>query len=350
MTDVADFAILASRYGFVAPGAGAGTVSPLIPEPTAGFLVGVGLLLACFGFRGARLRSGWTWPVVRLFAVPLVTLTLAPNAFAVQVVDDPLGRASTSISVQRSPVAGFLTYTVSVSPLSPMKEITSIDAAFTAPSMRQVSLFGPTVFTNLNFLFPLVGENPLSDSQFEYDNSPPVLSVFASESATSLAAAFTNFAPILSSQPIAHVVMPDGVVGTMNMTLVLRDIGVPGVGQTAIFSSVKFTAVPGDYNNDGLVDAADYVVWRKYVGTTTAIPNDPHGGTIGINQFNTWRSNFGTSLPGSGSGVSLVPEPGSFLLVLLAAGLTVCLCRLRIRAIRVPEVPGWRHSIAHQLL
>src|SRR5205085_2633394 len=44
--------------------------------------------------------------------------------------------------------------------------------------------------------------------------------------------------------------------------------------------------INGDYNNDGKVDAADYVVWRKYAGTTHTLPNDPTGGTIGIAQYN----------------------------------------------------------------
>jgi hypothetical protein len=71
--------------------------------------------------------------------------------------------------------------------------------------------------------------------------------------------------------------------------------------------------VPGDYNDDGAVNAADYVVWRKYSGTTTMLPNDPHGGTIGALQFNTWRANFGA---GGGSGAaSAVPEPSTMLLV-----------------------------------
>jgi len=27
-------------------------------------------------------------------------------------------------------------------------------------------------------------------------------------------------------------------------------------------------SIPGDFNNNGVVDAADYVVWRKGLGTT----------------------------------------------------------------------------------
>jgi hypothetical protein len=34
------------------------------------------------------------------------------------------------------------------------------------------------------------------------------------------------------------------------------------------FNLYENPALPGDYNGDGTVDAADYVVWRKTLGTT----------------------------------------------------------------------------------
>jgi hypothetical protein len=82
--------------------------------------------------------------------------------------------------------------------------------------------------------------------------------------------------------------------------------------------------VPGDYNDDGKVDAADYVVWRKSEGTMATLPNDPHGGAIGALQFNTWRANFG-SMGGEGAGNSPgstngnIPEPAGILMVLIAS-------------------------------
>ena len=51
---------------------------------------------------------------------------------------------------------------------------------------------------------------------------------------------------------------------------------------------VEFTfspLLPGDYNRDGVVDAADYVVWRKGMGTTY---------TQG--DYDVWRAHFGASL------------------------------------------------------
>jgi hypothetical protein len=93
-----------------------------------------------------------------------------------------------------------------------------------------------------------------------------------------------------------------------------------------VLLSPNVVPINGDYNNDGSVDAADYVVWRKYAGTTHTLPNDPTGGTIGIAQFNTWRANFGaTSGSGTGLGNAPVPEPTGFLL--LSIGLTAAAIR-----------------------
>ena len=85
--------------------------------------------------------------------------------------------------------------------------------------------------------------------------------------------------------------------------------------------SVPLSNLKGDFNNNGRVDAADYVLWRNSVGSNTALPNDNGLGTpIGSAQYDLWRSNF--NKPGSGSGAlegGEVPEPTSVLLVILGA-------------------------------
>jgi hypothetical protein len=76
----------------------------------------------------------------------------------------------------------------------------------------------------------------------------------------------------------------------------------------------------GDYNGDGVVDAADYVVWRKNPG---GFGGDPAG-------YNSWRANFGHP-SGSGSGLGsnmAVPEPAALLLAVAGALLT-CVARQR---------------------
>jgi hypothetical protein len=67
----------------------------------------------------------------------------------------------------------------------------------------------------------------------------------------------------------------------------------------------------GDYNLDGIVNAADYTVWRD-----GGSPDDTVAG------YNLWRANFGNS--GSGVGSSVIPEPScSILIAALAAGVAL---------------------------
>src|SRR6185312_15747917 len=51
----------------------------------------------------------------------------------------------------------------------------------------------------------------------------------------------------------------------------------------------------GDYNNDGVVNAADYTLWRKLNGTAATMKNDGTGGTIGAAQYTEWRAQFGNT-------------------------------------------------------
>jgi hypothetical protein len=52
----------------------------------------------------------------------------------------------------------------------------------------------------------------------------------------------------------------------------------------------------GDYNNNGIVDAADFPTWAVNVGTNNTLPNDSIGGTIGMAQYDQWRARFGNSV------------------------------------------------------
>jgi hypothetical protein len=75
--------------------------------------------------------------------------------------------------------------------------------------------------------------------------------------------------------------------------------------------------VPGDYNDDGTVDTADYVLWRKGGPLSNEVHNP---GTVSAEDYMEWRFRFGNpSGAGSGLGGGQVPEPSSLLL--MAAGL-----------------------------
>ena len=56
----------------------------------------------------------------------------------------------------------------------------------------------------------------------------------------------------------------------------------------------------GDYNQDGTVDAADYVVWRKSLGQVGVdLAADGNGnGKVDEPDFNIWRTRFGAIVSG----------------------------------------------------
>jgi hypothetical protein len=79
------------------------------------------------------------------------------------------------------------------------------------------------------------------------------------------------------------------------------------------YVSIVTPGTPGDFNTDGKVNAADYVLWRK--NPTAFLPAD----------YNTWRANFGI---GGGSGASVgtsqVPEPGFCVIAAVLAVVFLC--------------------------
>jgi hypothetical protein len=86
----------------------------------------------------------------------------------------------------------------------------------------------------------------------------------------------------------------------------LRDLGWSTVPQIDV--------QPGDYNHDGVVDAADYVVFSK---------------GLADGNYATWRANFGESVSGAGGASPFetgVPEPASIALLAIA-GVAVYLSR-----------------------
>ena len=79
--------------------------------------------------------------------------------------------------------------------------------------------------------------------------------------------------------------------------------------------SVVSPGVPGDYNDNGVVDSADYVLWRKNNNTAITLPNDSTPGTDN-SDYDVWRSHFGQTV-GSGVGAgAAVPEPTCAVLLL----------------------------------
>lgn len=78
-------------------------------------------------------------------------------------------------------------------------------------------------------------------------------------------------------------------------------------------SGVVGVTIAGDFNGDEAVDTSDYTVWRNGLGTDY-LPSD----------YAVWKSHFGQRhTPGAGSvqATANVPEPNTFALLLVLAGL-----------------------------
>jgi hypothetical protein len=66
--------------------------------------------------------------------------------------------------------------------------------------------------------------------------------------------------------------------------------------------------LPGDYNSNGSVDAADYIIWRKMQGQNVTPYQGADGNGNGIvddEDHGVWRANFARQLPPAGSAASV---------------------------------------------
>jgi hypothetical protein len=75
--------------------------------------------------------------------------------------------------------------------------------------------------------------------------------------------------------------------------------------------------IPGDYNADGAVDAADYAVWRDNLGSSAMLPNDSTWGVTN-EDFDVWKAHFGETAAGALSAAS-IPEPSAQVTLLLGS-------------------------------
>jgi hypothetical protein len=87
-----------------------------------------------------------------------------------------------------------------------------------------------------------------------------------------------------------------------------------------------FSIFGGDANLNNVVDAADYVLWRKNLGlnVTPGTNGDVNfNGVVDSIDYRMWRQFFGANAP-AGAGAlgdfgAAVPEPTSFALVAIGA-------------------------------
>ncbi len=171
------------------------------------------------------------------------------------------------------------------------------------------------------------------------------LTVFSTNGTSVLAMANAN--PAGGIESLANLLLP--AAGTY----FARITGADDTIQLYELALSPTPILPGDYNRNGIVDASDYVVWRRTLGQSVAMGTGADGnfdGQITQSDYNTWRSHFG-QVAASGAGAALssgaaVPEPASAALLVLGL---LSGCRMRYANRRVGSSTSARRCFAKSL-
>jgi hypothetical protein len=148
-----------------------------------------------------------------------------------------------------------------------------------------------------------IGDFTLSDSNFEFANGTQLLLTNAGNWGVKQ----SGFGGGYSSP---EDLGPNGTApwGVVDVNLDARYIWgpAPNFWDERYFSAAILPVLNGDFNKDGSVDAADYVTWRKGLGTAYTETD-----------YDVWRANFGEVLnSGLAAGSSSqVPEPSIAILL-----------------------------------
>jgi hypothetical protein len=112
---------------------------------------------------------------------------------------------------------------------------------------------------------------------------------------------------------------------------VLSGNSTPNTG-VVVYEPAPSVGVPGDYNKNGIVDAADYSIWRDHLSQSFQLDNEGgiSPGVVDAADYTFWKSRFG-AISGSGSGggslvggaAGAVPEPTTGLLLLVGGVLAL---------------------------
>ncbi|WP_197531365.1 beta strand repeat-containing protein [Posidoniimonas corsicana] len=111
-----------------------------------------------------------------------------------------------------------------------------------------------------------------------------------------------------------------GRIGNASATFQVSYI--TGNGLLSVTTLGEVLGLPGDYNQDNVVDAADYTIWRDSLGANVALPNDGGLGVpVGGAHYDLWRDNYGAVAAGPSGSSGAAPEPAALVAGLIMAGL-----------------------------
>jgi hypothetical protein len=109
-----------------------------------------------------------------------------------------------------------------------------------------------------------------------------------------------------------------------------------GGGYTYLRAEPPASSPTGDYNGNGVVDAADYVAWRQTLGRTGVQAGSGADGNangeIDSGDYTYWQQRFGNTISGFASGqIATVPEPSVEYILVYGLGLFRTARKLRQR-------------------
>jgi hypothetical protein len=105
----------------------------------------------------------------------------------------------------------------------------------------------------------------------------------------------------------------------------------PDAGLGEIFRLVP-DPLAGDYNHNGLVDAADYAIWRDTLGASSILAADGNGdGVVDSQDYTVWRTTFGNSRRAASTVPNTVPEPAGSVPLSVAVGVYGATVGIRVR-------------------
>jgi hypothetical protein len=139
-----------------------------------------------------------------------------------------------------------------------------------------------------------------------------------------------------------YVTLPSQQLLAGTNTIRLTATGSSGPNIDYLLLTVAPTSL-GDYNQDGVVNAADYIVWRKTRGQQISHGTGADGNANGIvddSDYDIWRSRFGTTLstgPGAAILAAAVPEPNIQLSIAII-GFAHAVCARRTLRHSTPSI------------
>lgn len=197
----------------------------------------------------------------------------------------------------------------SISPGASAGELTIASIDLQTGSLLEIEIGGTTAGSDYDLLS--VGDislgGQLQVSMIGSGFTPSPSDVFTVVSATALSGAFENVA---SGARLS-------TIGGEGSFLVSYSDALDAVSLTNFL--LASIGLAGDFNSDGMVDSADYTMWRDTLGQTGLDPYsgaDATGdGVVDSQDYAMWRANFGQTV-NAGNSQEAVPEPSALVLLL----------------------------------